>query len=91
MATIQGQFGSSFQITGSFSQAEASELANLISAGSLAAPMRNIASYAIGPSLGAENIRVGVMSVLIGFALVFVFMIIVYRLFGVNTCRIPKK
>jgi len=82
MATIQGQFGSSFQITGNFSQAEATELANLISAGSLAAPMRNIASYAIGPSLGAENIKVGVMSVLIGFALVFVFMLVVYRLFG---------
>ncbi|MCJ8311913.1 MAG: protein translocase subunit SecD [Saccharospirillaceae bacterium] len=82
MATINGQFGSSFQITGRFSQAEATELANLISAGSLAAPMRNIASYAIGPSLGAENIRVGVMSVLIGFALVFMFMILVYRLFG---------
>ena len=82
MATIQGQFGSTFQITGSFSQAEAGELANLISAGSLAAPMRNIASYAIGPSLGAENIKVGFMSVMIGFALVFVFMLVVYRLFG---------
>ncbi|BCE03004.1 protein translocase subunit SecD [Marinicellulosiphila megalodicopiae] len=82
MATIQGKFGSSFQITGNFSQVEATELANLISAGSLAAPMRNIASYDIGPSLGAENIKVGVMSVIIGFALVFVFMLVTYRLFG---------
>lgn len=82
LATIQSPLSSSFRITGLDSQAEASELALLLRAGALAAPLEFIEERTIGPSLGAENIAVGVKSVLIGLALVIVFMVVIYRLFG---------
>jgi len=82
LATIQSALGSSFRITGLDSQAEASELALLLRAGALAAPMRFIEERTIGPSLGAENISMGVQSVIIGLSLVVVAMLAIYKLFG---------
>ena len=83
LATVQSQLGKSFRITGIDSQREASELALLLRAGALAAPMYNVEERTIGPSLGADNIRLGVQSVTIGMALVLLFMIVIYRGFGV--------
>ena len=81
-ATIQGVFGSTFQITGLDSNAEASELALLLRAGALAAPMYFVEERTIGPSLGQDNIQKGMFSTQVGYLLVFLFMIIFYRLFG---------
>jgi preprotein translocase subunit SecD len=81
LATIQSQLGSSFRITG-LEPAEASELALLLRAGALAAPMYFVEERTVGPSLGKENIEQGVMSVLVGLALVLFFMMVFYRLFG---------
>jgi|TARA_B110000008_G_scaffold243506_1_gene252615 preprotein translocase subunit SecD len=81
LATIQSQLGSSFRITG-LEPAEASELALLLRAGALAAPMYFVEERTVGPSLGKDNIEQGVTSVLVGLALVLVFMMIFYRLFG---------
>lgn len=81
LATIQSQLGASFRITG-LEPAEASELALLLRAGALAAPMYFVEERTIGPSLGKENIEQGVTSVVVGLALVLVFMIVFYRLFG---------
>lgn len=81
-ATIQGVFGSSFQITGLDSNAEASELALLLRAGALAAPMYFVEERTIGPSLGADNIKQGIFSTQVGYLLVFLFMLVFYRLFG---------
>jgi preprotein translocase subunit SecD len=83
LATVQSQLGKSFRITGIDSQREASELALLLRAGALAAPMYIVEERTIGPSLGADNIELGVKSVSIGMALVLLFMIVVYRGFGV--------
>ena len=83
LATVQSQLGKSFRITGIDSQREASELALLLRAGALAAPMYIVEERTIGPSLGADNIELGVQSVSIGMALVLLFMIVVYRGFGV--------
>ncbi|MGC6481014.1 MAG: protein translocase subunit SecD [Porticoccaceae bacterium] len=83
LATIQSQLGKSFRITGLDSQRESSELALLLRAGALAAPMYIVEERTIGPSLGADNIRLGVQSVTIGMALVLLFMILIYRGFGV--------
>ncbi len=83
LATIRSALGVSFRITGLDSPAEASELALLLRAGALAAPMYFIQESTIGPSLGAENIAQGVASVQIGMLMVVVFMILIYRLFGV--------
>lgn len=80
---IQGEFGPQFQISGSFSTQEAKNLALLLRAGALAAPMEIIEERTIGPSLGAENIERGKNSLLIGFALITVFMVAYYMLFGV--------
>jgi preprotein translocase subunit SecD len=82
LATIQSALGVQFRITGLESPAEASELALLLRAGALAAPMYFVEERTIGPSLGAENIQLGVISVQIGLALVLVFMLIYYRVFG---------
>lgn len=82
-ATIQGVFGSQFQITGLDSNAEASELALLLRAGALAAPMYFVEERTIGPSLGLDNIKKGIFSTQIGYFLVFLFMLVIYRLFGV--------
>ncbi|MBX2858520.1 MAG: protein translocase subunit SecD [Cellvibrionaceae bacterium] len=81
-ATIQGNFGSRFQITGLDSPQEASELALLLRAGALAAPMGFVEERTIGPSLGAENIAKGVQSVQLGMILVLVLMLVYYRVFG---------
>ncbi len=80
---IQGELGNRFQISGSMSVAEASDLALLLRAGSLAAPMEIIEERTIGPSLGAENIDKGFHSVTWGFCAVAVFMCMYYMLFGV--------
>lgn len=82
LATIQQALGARFQITGLDSPEEASELALLLRAGALAAPMGFVEERTIGPSLGAENIKMGVNSVQIGLALVLAFMFIYYRVFG---------
>jgi preprotein translocase subunit SecD len=81
-ATIQGTFSSRFQITGIDSAREARNLSLLLRAGSLSAPIEIIEERTIGPSLGADNIQKGVMSVVIGFLLVLVFMGIRYKVFG---------
>lgn len=83
VATIQSALGHSFRITGLDSVLESKELALLLRAGALAAPMYFVEERTIGPSLGKENIEAGLMSVLLGFALVMVFMLAFYRLFGV--------
>ena len=81
-ATIQGIFSNRFQITGLDSAREARNLALLLRAGSLSAPIEIIEERTIGPSLGADNIRKGFISVIVGFILVLVFMAVRYRLFG---------
>jgi preprotein translocase subunit SecD len=81
-ATIQGTFSNRFEITGLESSREASNLALLLRAGSLSAPIEIIEERTIGPSLGADNIQKGLISVLVGFALVLVFMAWRYRVFG---------
>ena len=81
-ATIQGTFSNRFEITGLDSSREASNLALLLRAGSLSAPIEIIEERTIGPSLGADNIQKGLISVLVGFALVLVFMGWRYRVFG---------
>lgn len=83
VATIQGAFGSQFQITGLDSFDEAKELALLMRAGALAAPMYFVEERTVGPSLGAQNIEHGIDSLLLGFALVVVFMIVVYKVCGI--------
>ena len=82
-ARINGIFSNQFQTTGLDSQAEANELALLLRAGALAAPVQIVEERTIGPSLGQDNIDKGVLSVQIGLALVLVFMLIYYRMFGV--------
>ena len=81
LATIQSVLGASFRITG-LEAGESSELALLLRAGALAAPIDFVEERTVGPSLGAENIEMGVTSVQIGFALVLIFMLIYYRVFG---------
>lgn len=83
VATIQSEFGSKFQITGQPSTDSANDLALLLRAGSLAAPMEIIEERTIGPSLGAENISMGFNSVIYGFIAIAIFMIVYYMLFGV--------
>lgn len=83
LATIQGVFSNRFQITGLDSPAEAAELALLLRAGSLAAPIYFVEERTVGPSLGQENIDAGLLSVQIGFGLVLLFMLFYYRVFGV--------
>lgn len=82
LATIQSALGRSFRTTG-LDQQEASELALLLRSGALAAPMMFMQERTIGPSLGAENIATGVLSVKIGLALVVIFMLVYYRVFGI--------
>lgn len=81
-ATIQGIFSKRFQITG-LQQEEAKNLALLLRAGSLAAPMDFVEERTVGPSLGAENIRQGFYAALLGFLLVVGFIAIYYKVFGV--------
>lgn len=82
LATIQSALGSSFRITG-LEAGESSELALLLRAGALAAPMYFVEERTVGPSLGKENIDLGVSSVQLGLALVLIFMVVYYRVFGV--------
>ena len=82
-ATIQGVFGKQFQTTGLGSLKEASDLALLLRAGALAAPVDIVAQRVIGPSLGQDNIDKGKHAIIIGFLSVCLLMIVYYRLFGV--------
>jgi preprotein translocase subunit SecD len=82
LATIQSTLGNQFRITGLDSAQEASELALLLRAGALAAPVYFVEERTVGPSLGAKNIEQGTLSVQIGFALVLLFMLVYYRVFG---------
>jgi preprotein translocase subunit SecD len=81
VATIRGVFSSNFQITGLLA-GEARELALLLRAGSLAAPLYIVEQRTVGPSLGQDNINRGVRALVIGMLLTFVFMVIYYRKFG---------
>ncbi|WP_159818860.1 protein translocase subunit SecD [Colwellia sp. 20A7] len=82
VATIQARLGKTFRITGSGSQAEAHNLALLLRAGALIAPITIVEERTVGPTLGAENVQLGFQAILIGFGLVFLFMAIYYRAFG---------
>ena len=82
-ATIQAVLGSQFRITGLDSPQEAAELALMLRAGALAAPMYFVEERVVGPSLGQENIDKGVLSTQIGFILVAIWMVVFFRLFGV--------
>ena len=82
VATIQDTLGSRFRITGLDNPAEASELALLLRAGSLAAPVSIVEERTVGPSLGAENIEAGLKSMALGLALVLIFMAVWYKVFG---------
>ncbi|MGR9072387.1 MAG: protein translocase subunit SecD, partial [Gammaproteobacteria bacterium] len=80
--TIQGVFSKRFQITGLDSPQEARNLALLLRAGALAAPVDIVEERTVGPSLGQDNIDQGLMSVAVGFVLVLVFMVAYYKIFG---------
>lgn len=82
VATIRDQLSRRFQITGLDSTSEARDLALLLRAGALAAPIEIVEERTVGPSLGAENIKQGFLSVMLGFAFVLVFMVFAYRTFG---------
>ena len=82
LATIQAVLGTSFRITGVGTPQEASELALLLRAGALAAPMKFVEERTVGPSLGKENIELGMRSIIMGLALVIIFMTFYYRVFG---------
>ena len=82
LATIRAALGTQFRITGLDSPTEAAELALLLRAGALAAPVDFVEERTVGPSLGAENIAKGFTSVQIGLALVLIFMVLYYRVFG---------
>ena len=81
-ATIQAALGSQFRITGLDSPQEAAELALMLRAGALAAPMYFVEERVVGPSLGQANIDKGLMSTQIGFLLVAIWMVVFFRLFG---------
>jgi preprotein translocase subunit SecD len=83
VARIQEQLSSNFQITGLDSPKEAHDLALLLRAGALAAPVYIVEERTIGPSLGAENINAGFQSVVYGFVAVLIFMLFYYRTFGI--------
>ena len=83
LATIQAVLGTSFRITGVGTPQEASELALLLRAGALAAPMKFVEERTVGPSLGKENIELGMKSIMMGLALVVLFMTFYYRVFGI--------
>jgi len=82
IATIRGAFSKSFQITG-LDSTEARDLALLLRAGALRAPVEIIEERTVGPSLGQDNIDKGFNSVVLGFIVVLIFMLIYYRVFGI--------
>ena len=83
LATIQAALGTQFRITGLDSSEESSELALLLRAGALAAPMRFVEERTVGPSLGQDNINAGILSMQLGMTLVLLFTLFYYRIFGV--------
>lgn len=83
VATIQAHLGASFVITGLDSPAEARELALLLRAGALIAPIQIVEERTVGPSLGKENIALGQTAIIYGLIAVLVFMLIYYRAFGI--------
>ena len=83
VATIQARLGKTFRITGAGTQAEAHNLALLLRAGALIAPIQIVEERTVGPTLGAENVQLGFQAIMMGFGLVFIFMLIYYRAFGV--------
>lgn len=83
LATIRAALGTQFRITGLDSPQESSELALLLRAGALAAPMRFVEERTVGPSLGQDNINAGLLSMQLGMALVLLFTLFYYRIFGV--------
>ncbi|MDQ3056419.1 MAG: protein translocase subunit SecD [Pseudomonadota bacterium] len=86
VATIQGTLGREFQTTGLDSMKEGADLALLLRAGALAAPMDFVEQRVVGPSLGRENVERGLQAVLFAFGFALVFFLIYYRMFGVITC-----
>ncbi len=86
VATIQSTLGRDFQTTGLESMKEAADLALLLRAGALAAPMEFVDERTIGPSLGKENIRRGTNAALFAFVFALVFFLFYYRVFGIITC-----
>jgi preprotein translocase subunit SecD len=82
VAVIQGEFGANFQTTGMQTPEKAAELALLLRAGALSAPMEFVEERVVGPQLGAENITKGLHSTVWGFVAIAIFMIIYYQLFG---------
>jgi preprotein translocase subunit SecD len=87
IATIRGVFSNNFQITGLLSS-EARELALLLRAGALAAPLDLVEERAIGPTLGQENIKSGIRALVLGMIGVFAFVIVYYRMFGLVACLV---
>ena len=83
LATIRAALGTTFRITGLDSPSESSELALLLRAGALAAPMTFVEERTVGPSLGADNIQAGVFSMQLGLFLVLSFILFYYRVFGI--------
>ena len=83
VANVREPFGKRFQTTGIGSINEASQLALLLRAGALAAPMEIVEERTVGPSLGKDNVEQGFKSVVIGFVLVLLFMLIYYKVFGI--------
>ncbi len=86
VATIQSTLGREFQTTGLDSMKEAADLALLLRAGALAAPMDFVEQRVVGPSLGRENVERGLKAVLFSFGFALVFFLVYYRMFGVITC-----
>ena len=86
VATIQGVLGKDFQTTGLESMKEGADLALLLRAGALAAPMDFVDERTIGPSLGKENIRRGLTAVAFSFIFALLFFLVYYRMFGLITC-----
>jgi preprotein translocase subunit SecD len=82
--TIQGQISSDGQITGRFTQQEAEELAKVLRAGALPATLRYLQELTVGASLGRDSIRSGVMASIAGMGFITIFMLVYYRLSGVN-------
>ncbi len=83
VATIQARLGSSFRITGLDSPGEAQNLALLLRAGALIAPIQIVEERTVGPSLGQENIDLGKTAIMWGFVMVLVFMLVYYKKFGI--------
>jgi preprotein translocase subunit SecD len=86
VANIQGVFGKEFQTTGLESPKEAADLALLLRAGALAAPMDFVEQRVVGPSLGKENVDRGLTAVQYSFGFALIFFLVYYRMFGLITC-----